>query len=165
MTPALAIQLTLFSPCVGAVLVLLFGRWQNVRDTISILAGIATLYFVIRIAGYHADEARLALEVVDVMPGLTLAFEVEPLGLVYALVAAGLVREHGEAPQPREQLVAVVRVVQRLQRVAFSRPDARAGQQRVDLVVAQDAAPADISPQPERRERVRAAVDQVTEAP
>ncbi|MCA8970798.1 MAG: monovalent cation/H+ antiporter subunit D family protein [Planctomycetes bacterium] len=90
MTPELAIQLALFSPCVGAVLVLLSGRWQNVRDTISILAGIATLYFVIRIAGYHADEARLALEVVDVMPGLTLAFEVEPLGLVYALVAAGL---------------------------------------------------------------------------
>lgn len=131
MTPEQAIQAALLAPCCGALLVLLFGRWPNVRDTLSVIVGLATLGFVIVIARFHGDDARLSLELLEVLPGLALAFEVEPLGLVYALVAAGLwpltsiyafgyMRGHNEEHQTRFFLCFALAIAAALG-IAFAR--------------------------------------------
>ncbi|HMQ23756.1 MAG TPA: proton-conducting transporter membrane subunit, partial [Planctomycetota bacterium] len=113
------------------LLVLLFGRWPNVRDALSVIVGLATLGFVIVIARFHGDDARLSLELLEVLPGLALAFEVEPLGLVYALVAAGLwpltsiyafgyMRGHNEEHQTRFFLCFALAIAAALG-IAFAR--------------------------------------------
>ncbi len=90
MSPGTTIALALLTPVVGACGVALCGRWPNVRETVTIVAGAITLFFVVNLAGMVTGGERPVLDLVDVLPGLTLGFKVEPLGMVYALVAGGL---------------------------------------------------------------------------
>lgn len=80
----------LLTPVVGALLVGVSGRWANLRDTLTMIAGGVTLFFVAQIAMLVDRGDVVALDGFEVVAGLRLAFEVEPLGLVYGLVAAGL---------------------------------------------------------------------------
>jgi multicomponent Na+:H+ antiporter subunit D len=78
-------------PLVGAALVALTGRWPNLREAASLLtatslfAAISTIVLPAVLVG-----GRPRLDIVEVLPGLKLAFEVEPLGMLFALVASGL---------------------------------------------------------------------------
>jgi multicomponent Na+:H+ antiporter subunit D len=100
-------------PLLGAALVALLGRRPNLREGAS-LATATTLFGAIVAWILPAVQAgeRPRLDVVEVLPGLPLAFEVEPLGLLFALVASGLwivttlyavgyMRGHHEAHQTR----------------------------------------------------------------
>jgi multicomponent Na+:H+ antiporter subunit D len=89
-TPGTAIALALLMPVVCALGVALLGRNANVRDGWTILCGAITLPLVLVIAGDVLDGGRPTLDLMEVFPGVVLGFQVEPLGLVYALVAAGL---------------------------------------------------------------------------
>lgn len=90
MSDAVLILGALLTPVVGAILVAIFGRWPNLRETMTVAAGAVTLYFVVDIAALVMGGSGPRLDVLEVLPGLRIAFEIEPLGLVYALVAAGL---------------------------------------------------------------------------
>ena len=82
----------LLLPLVGAVGVQLLGRFvgENARDAWTVVVGLATFSQVVRLVGPVMDGARPALALPGWMPGLGLGFEVEPLGLLFALVASGL---------------------------------------------------------------------------
>lgn len=99
-------------PLIGAVGVALAGRWPNFRETVTLTTAVATFGAVLRLVHPLRSGARVALELADIGPGLTLAFEVEPLGLLFALVASGLwfvtsvyavgyMRGHNEVHQTR----------------------------------------------------------------
>lgn len=66
------------------------SRRPNVREAISIVAAATLLLSVLGIAPAVLAGERPALELIEVMPGLAIAFEAEPLGLLFALVAASL---------------------------------------------------------------------------
>ena len=78
-------------PLVGAALVALTRKWPNLREAVSLLtatslfAAISTIVLPAVLVG-----GRPRLDIVEVLPGLKLAFEVEPLGMLFALVASGL---------------------------------------------------------------------------
>jgi multicomponent Na+:H+ antiporter subunit D len=78
-------------PLLGALLVLLLGRRPNLRETAT-LATAASLFALVAAVILPAVAAgeRPRFEVVEVIAGVDLAFEVEPLGMVFALVASGL---------------------------------------------------------------------------
>ncbi len=80
----------LILPMIGAVGVVAFGRWPNLRDSWTIAIGLSTLTCVARLVGPVMDGARPSLPLPSLMPGLGLGFEVEPLGLLFGLVASGL---------------------------------------------------------------------------
>jgi len=80
----------LLLPIVGAVGVVVLGRWPNLRDSWTVGIGISTFVNVCRLIGPVMDGARPAYALPNWMPGLGLGFEVEPLGLLFALVASGL---------------------------------------------------------------------------
>ncbi len=112
MTPDLAIGWALGLPLLGAAGILSTGRWPNVRETITIGAAVSTLGAVLVLLGPVLEGARPALAGFEAWPGVSLAFRVEPLGMLYALVASGLwiptsiyaigyCREHGEENQTR----------------------------------------------------------------
>ena len=86
-----AIQLTLVLPLIAIVLTLLFDKRPNVREMFTLSIGGALLWVVIVLTRHLSQgdggEWTLPLKMIG---GLPLAFKPEPLGMLFALVAAGL---------------------------------------------------------------------------
>jgi multicomponent Na+:H+ antiporter subunit D len=84
--PAGAIAL----PALGAVLIALLGRWPNLREGATLLTAALLFGLVIGLlpdvlAGESEQVVLLAT-----LPGIALALQIEPLGMLFALVASGL---------------------------------------------------------------------------
>ncbi len=84
------LALALVLPFGGAVVVGLAGRRANLRDGVTVAVAVATCASVAMLAQGGAASSRAGIELFEVFPGAALAFEVEPLGLLFALVASGL---------------------------------------------------------------------------
>ncbi|MDH5672495.1 MAG: proton-conducting transporter membrane subunit [Myxococcales bacterium] len=84
------IALSMLWPALAAVAVALLGRAPNLRDGASSVATLLTFGTVVQLVPRVNSGARPSLTLMEVMPGVSLHFEVEPLGMVYALVASGL---------------------------------------------------------------------------
>ena len=109
-TPGLIFCVAL--PLAGAALVVALGRWPNLREAASL--GTGGWLFLEVLALLPAVEAgeRPAAVLTAVIPEIPIAFEVEPLGMMFALVASflwivttiysiGYMRGHGESNQTR----------------------------------------------------------------
>ena len=91
MTAPVAVGLAVVWPLAGVVLIALFRRWPNLREAASLVTGVSLFAIVARvILPVVQAGGRPHLGVVEVLPGLELAFEVEPLGMLFAMVASGL---------------------------------------------------------------------------
>ena len=112
MTPEVSILSAILLPLLGAVGIVCTGRWPNLREAITITASLLTFAAVTTLIAPVMDGMRPGLSIIEVFPGVALAFEVEPLGMLYAVVAAGLwiptglycigyCRGHGEENQTR----------------------------------------------------------------
>ncbi len=99
-------------PVVGAFVVLALRKWPNAREAATLITGGLTFWHVWGLLQYMREGARPRLDIVEVVPGVQLAFEVEPLGLLFALVASflwivttiysiGYMRGHHEENQTR----------------------------------------------------------------
>ena len=90
MTPAPAILLSLVIPLAGAALISLSGRWPNVREGVTIVTATLLFLAVISIVPTVFAGGRPEVTLIEMLPGLPLRFVVEPLGMLFALVASGL---------------------------------------------------------------------------
>ncbi|MEM7480543.1 MAG: monovalent cation/H+ antiporter subunit D family protein [Acidobacteriota bacterium] len=90
MSATAAIALALLLPLTGAGTSALFHRSPNLRETFSLLAGGGLLAITWSLLPRVEAGERPALELFEMLPGLAIAFEVEPLGMLFALVAAML---------------------------------------------------------------------------
>ena len=107
------LHLALVIPLAGAVLIALFGRWPNVREAVTLATGVGLLWFVASLLPHVLAGATPGVLLVQLLPGgLSLVLRLEPLGMLFALVASGLwivtslysigyMRGHGEAHQTR----------------------------------------------------------------
>ena len=90
MSGAELITLALVVPAATAVLVALFYKRPNVREGAT-MAGTVVLFAVVAALLVQVfGGAAPALHLIDVLPGLSIAFAVEPLGALFATVASGL---------------------------------------------------------------------------
>ena len=92
MSPAAATALAVIWPLLGAVAVALLGeKRRNLREAATLVTAgsLFALVAAVILPEVHAG-GRPRIDLVEVVPGLSLAFEVEPLGMVFALVASGL---------------------------------------------------------------------------
>ena len=114
MNPALAAASAVAWPVVGALLVALCGeRRRNLREGVTLgVAGSLVVLLATRVLPTVWAGGRPRLDLVEVVPGLHLAFAVEPLGMLFALVAStlwivtslyaiGYMRGHREKHQTR----------------------------------------------------------------
>ena len=91
MSSQTALALSLLIPFVGSVLIALTGRNPNLREGVT-LATAGLLFadvlwlLVITTAGGPAPSLMIG----EVMPGLALALKIEPLGMMFAMIASGL---------------------------------------------------------------------------
>lgn len=113
MSPAVALVLALVVPVAGTAFILLLRSRPNAREAAS-LASAAALFAIVASLYRSMDAAGEAIEVVlaEPLPGIALSLALEPLGMVFALVASflwivttiyavGYMRGHGEANQTR----------------------------------------------------------------
>ena len=94
-------------PVIGGMLVVLTGRWPNIREAVSILTGITLFSLVLQL------PTTLPVTVLaEPAPGFQLSLHIEPLGYVFACLASflwivttiyaiGYMRAHHEQNQTR----------------------------------------------------------------
>jgi len=84
------VLLSVLLPLVGALGVGLTGRNENLRDGVTVVTSLLTFGVVASIAPQVMEGARPAADVWSVLPGVELAFRIEPLGMLFGLVASSL---------------------------------------------------------------------------
>ena len=90
MSPAEAIIAAVLVPLAGAVLIAITGRWPNLRETVTLVTAVILFGVVLSLTPVVAAGARPTAVLIQTLPGVPLAFEVEPLGMLFALIASGL---------------------------------------------------------------------------
>ena len=112
MTPEQTVGAALATPLVGAALIAALRRAPDLRETATLATAAVLFGLVASLTTAVLEGGRPALTLFEMMPGLALRFEVEPLGMLFALVASGLwivnsiysigyMRANGEAHQTR----------------------------------------------------------------
>ena len=112
MSGIVPIYLALLIPLAGAVLIAALGRWPNVRDAVTLITGVALFAFVLSLIPHVSGGSRPAVLLSWVLPGQGLVLRLEPLGVLFAVLASGLwivtsvysigyMRGHKEAHQTR----------------------------------------------------------------
>jgi len=90
MAPEQAVLAALAVPLVGAALIALAGRAPNLREAVTLVTALALLACVLTLLPVVMAGGRPAVALFELLPGLEIAMRVEPLGMLFALVASGL---------------------------------------------------------------------------
>jgi len=112
MSAAQLIATAVLLPAAGAVGIAVSGRRPNVRETVTLASAVSLFACVLGLLPSVLEGGRPQLFVLEMLPGIALGFRVEPLGMLFALVASGLwivnsvysigyMRANGEAHQTR----------------------------------------------------------------
>jgi len=90
MNPADAIIAAILLPLAGALLIAVTGARPNLREAVTLVTAVLLFTIVLSLVPAVSEGGRPTAVLVDMLPGVPLAFEVEPLGMLFALVASGL---------------------------------------------------------------------------
>lgn len=91
MIPETAILVAIGLPLVGALAIALAGRFgPNIREAATAITSVSLIWVVWGLLPLLMDGGRPSVEVSELMPGLSIAFAVEPLGMLFAALASGL---------------------------------------------------------------------------
>jgi multicomponent Na+:H+ antiporter subunit D len=112
MTPGTAMLLALLVPIAGALLIWLTGSRPNLREAVTLITALLLFALVLRVLPEVIAGGRPQVTLVQMFPGLSLAFTAEPLGATFAVVASllwivtslysiGYMRGHHEQHQTR----------------------------------------------------------------
>ena len=104
--------LSLLAPVVGSAFIVLLRRNPNLREAASLVTAGVLFAVVLRIYGAVSDGARPEVVLAEPFPGIPIALEAEPLGVLFALIASflwivttaysiGYMRGHHEKNQTR----------------------------------------------------------------
>ena len=104
--------LALVTPLAGALLIWICRVDADLRECMSVLAAIVLILLVCSLFPAVVSGARPRLQILEILPGLSLALELEPLGMLFAAVASilwlvttiyaiGYMRGHAEKNQTR----------------------------------------------------------------
>ena len=102
----------LFAPLAGAAGIVACGRHPNLREGVTLVTAGAVFLLVLQLLPLVMAGGAPAVTLVQTLPGLAIAFAIEPLGMLFALVASflwiitslysiGYMRAHNEANQTR----------------------------------------------------------------
>ncbi len=112
MNPEVTLLACIALPLLLAALIAALYRWPNPREAASLLGAGSLFILVCSFYRDVLDGARPSITLLEPMRGLTIGFEVEPLGLLFALLASflwlvtsvysiGYMRSHNERHQTR----------------------------------------------------------------
>lgn len=130
MNPSVSLLIAILLPLIAAPLIALLGRRPNLREAVTLTTGGLLFLNALALVGPLFDGQRPALVLAEILPGLSLVLELEPLGLLFALLASGLwiitslyaigyMRGHNERNQMRFYVFFAL-AISAVQGVAFS---------------------------------------------
>ena len=90
MSPESAILAALAVPVIGALAIAACDRRPDLRETATLATSVILLACVASLLRPVLDGARPEVALVEMLPGIALAFRVEPLGMSFALLASAL---------------------------------------------------------------------------
>ncbi len=86
LAPVFAILVSL----AAAPLIAVSGKWPNLREFWTFLAGVIKLYLVLSMASWILAGNVYSLEICKILPGLSIKLKVDGFGMLFALVASSL---------------------------------------------------------------------------
>jgi len=89
-TPDRLLLVAVAIPLAAALLIPLFHKWPNLRETVTLTAAVLLCLTVASLLGPVLGGARPQWTGLEVLPGIAFAFRLEPLGMLFALVASSL---------------------------------------------------------------------------
>ncbi|MFX4228109.1 MAG: proton-conducting transporter membrane subunit [Porticoccaceae bacterium] len=119
MTPTVTLHIVMLLPLLAAIGILLFRNQPNTREGVSLIAG--TAQFLLLLNLYLNGPDQLAFTWLEILPGLSLSFEIQPLGMLFGLIASllwpvtilyaiGYMRAHKEDNQTRFYLFFAIAI-------------------------------------------------------
>ncbi len=91
MTPEQTILAAVATPLLGALAIVATGRIsENLREGVTFLTASILIFWVWSLLPDLLSGARPGLVLTEVLPGIEIAFSVEPLGMLFAALASGL---------------------------------------------------------------------------
>ncbi len=91
MTAATALALSLLIPFAGSILIALTARNPNLREAVSLTTAVLLFADVLWLLAMATTAGPApALMIGEIMPGLALALAIEPLGMMFGMIASGL---------------------------------------------------------------------------
>ncbi|WP_072681258.1 proton-conducting transporter membrane subunit [Arcobacter sp. LA11] len=104
--------LILLIPLLTAVGVLVCHKNENIRESVTLIGGVSLFLVVVTLAFNYDFEKMVTVTLLEPFPDLSIALRLEPLGLIFALVAGflwpvtslyaiGYMRSHHEKNQTR----------------------------------------------------------------
>ncbi len=88
MSPEQLILTALLIPLLAALLIVFFDKKPNLRDSISLVASLALLATVLSLLSIVLTGEQPTIVLLEIASGLQVKFEIEPLGMLFASVAA-----------------------------------------------------------------------------
>jgi len=85
-----ALEIAILVPLVGALLIVLAGRWPNLREAVTLVTAVALFGVVLRILWSLTRNEIIEITLIEMLPGLSIALHTEPLSILFAAVASGL---------------------------------------------------------------------------
>ena len=124
------IALSILLPLIGTILIWMSGPRPNQREVVTVITATLTFVCVLQVLPPVMAGETPTLTVLQVLPGLPLEFVVEPLGMMFALIASflwiitsfyaiGYMRGHNEPNQTRFYMCFAIAISSALA-VAFS---------------------------------------------
>jgi multicomponent Na+:H+ antiporter subunit D len=86
----MSLAASVFVPAVAAALIAACHRRPNLREAVSLAAAVLTFACIVSFFPEVLQGERPRLVLGEMMPGLALVLELEPLGLLFSLIASGL---------------------------------------------------------------------------
>jgi len=80
----------LLIPLLGGLLILLLRNHPQLREASSIVTGVCLFLYIVQLMRFFDQGMTTTHVMFHIAPGLSIAFHLEPLGLLFALLASGL---------------------------------------------------------------------------
>ena len=90
MSPGAWIIAAILIPAIGALIIPLFRKSPNARETVTLVTAGLLFLCVMKVLSLFLAGGKLEVTVWQVTPALALAFRIEPLGMLFACVASTL---------------------------------------------------------------------------
>ncbi|HEY5761644.1 MAG TPA: proton-conducting transporter membrane subunit [Rhodocyclaceae bacterium] len=90
MSATLALAGGIVIPVAGALGIVACHRAPNLRETVTLVTAVLLFATVASLLPGVLAGDRPELSIVEILPGLALSFRLEPLGMLFALIASGL---------------------------------------------------------------------------
>lgn len=88
MAAAQLIIIALLLPLIAAIIIILLEKKPNLRESLSIVTSVALLATILSLLSIVLDGEQPGIVLLEIVPGLPIKFELEPLGMLFACVAA-----------------------------------------------------------------------------